>query len=477
LSRVTHIPVGPIDPRRFASVLSAAQYRDLLELISRSNTALRGRVIWNVNSTASGGGVAELLRPLLGYSRGAGVDARWAVIEGDPTFFAITKRLHNRLHGFRGDGGELGETEHALYLRALSGAAEELAPLVCAGDVVILHDPQTAGLVSAVKRTGAMVIWRCHVGRDRGNRYTRDAWNFLNRYTLAADAYVFSRPEYVWNSLPGEQTTIIQPSIDAFSPKNQDQSTAQTLAILSRAGIVPDHATEATFTRFDGTPGRVDRRAEMIEERPLDPEDPLVTQISRWDRLKDPVGVLSAFAEYVHGPTSAHLVLAGPAADSVSDDPEGAEVLASVRRVWERLPTDLRRHVHLASLPMDDQEENAAVVNALQRHSRVVLQKSLAEGFGLTVAEAMWKERPVVASRVGGIQDQIVDGESGVLISDPRRRDEFGSAIAGLLRHPRRAEAIGRAARLRVRDHFLGPHHLERYFQLLERLISGPGNG
>lgn len=473
LSRLTHVPVGPIDPHRFESVLSAPQYQDLLELIRRSHRALRGRVIWNVNSTASGGGVAELLRPLLGYSRAAGVDARWEVIDGDPAFFAVTKRLHNQLHGFRGDGGELGRAEHRVYSRALSGVAEELVPLVRAGDVVILHDPQTAGLIEAVKRTGAIVIWRCHVGRDRGNRYTGHAWEFLHGYTLGADAYVFSRPEFVWNGLSESLTAIIQPSIDAFSPKNQDQSPSQSLAILSRAGIVPDHATEATFTRFDGTPGRVDRRATMIQEAPLDPEDTLVTQISRWDRLKDPVGVLSAFAEYVHGPTGAHLVLAGPAADSVSDDPEGLEVLASVRRVWERLPTDLRRCVHLASLPMADQEENAAIVNALQRHSRIVVQKSLAEGFGLTVAEAMWKERPVVASRVGGIQDQIVDGESGILISDPRRRDEFGSAIAGLLTDPKRADAIGRAARLRVRDHFLGPYHLERYFRLIQRLIGG----
>jgi trehalose synthase len=464
--------VGPIDPHRFASVLTPAQYDDLLDLIGRGNRALRGRVIWNVNSTASGGGVVELLRPLLGYSRGAGVDARWVVINGDPDFFAVTKRLHNRLHGFNGDGGPLGETEHAVYTRTLDAVARKLSPLVRTGDVVILHDPQTAGLVEAVRQTGAAVIWRCHVGRDRGNRYTHDAWNFLRGYSIGADAYVFSRPEYVWPGIPRERTTIIQPSIDAFSPKNQDQDPGQSLAILSQAGIVPDHATEATFTRFDGTPGRVDRQARMVQESPLAPEDRLVTQISRWDRLKDPVGVLGAFTDHVARLTDAHLVLAGPAVESVSDDPEGAEVLTAVRGVWERLPHDMRRRVHLASLPMDDMEENAAIVNALQRRSSVVVQKSLAEGFGLTVAEAMWKERPMVASRVGGIQDQIVDGQSGVLISDARHLDEFGSAIVDLLLDPVRSRRIGRAARLRVRDHFLGPHHLERYFTLIEQLIG-----
>ncbi len=162
--------------------------------------------------------------------------------------------------------------------------------------------------------------------------------------------------------------------------------------------------------------------------------------------------------------------MAGPATESVSDDPEGAEVLAAVRSAWEQLPTRDRDRVHLVCLPMDDIEENAALVNALQRHSLVVVQKSLAEGFGLTVAEAMWKERPVVASGVGGIQDQIVDGESGILISRPDRLDEFGQAVAGLLRDRDRAARIGRAARERVRDQFLGPYHLERYFELIERL-------
>jgi trehalose synthase len=459
-----------MDPHQFESVLSAEQYRAFLDLIESGRRRLSGRVIWNVNSTARGGGVVELLRPLLGYSRGAGVDARWAVISGDPGFFAITKRLHNHLHGFHGDGGPLGPQEKREYEQTLAAAAEELVPFLRPEDVVILHDPQTAGLVDAVRRTGATVIWRCHVGRDRGNRYAHEAWEFLRPYVLGAHAFVFSRREFVWEGLPTDRVAVIPPSIDAFSPKNQAQTTKQALAILSRSGIVPDGTQEVTFTRSDGTPGRVDRRAEMVEERPLSRADRIVTQISRWDRLKDPLGVLSAFVETVSDATDAHLVLAGPATDSVSDDPEGAVVLTSVLGAWERLPGGVRGRVHLASLPMDDIEENAAIVNSLQRHSSVVVQKSLAEGFGLTVAEAMWKERAVVASRVGGIQDQIVDGESGILIAHPRQADEFGAAVADLLRDPDRAARIGRAARLRVRNNFLGPFHLGRYFDLIERL-------
>jgi trehalose synthase len=313
------------------------------------------------------------------------------------------------------------------------------------------------------------------VGRDRGNRYAHEAWDFLRRYCTGADAFVFSRAAFIWDGLPRERVAVIHPSIDAFSPKNQDQTVEQTLAILSRSGIVPDGTHEITFTRSDGTPGRVDRRASMVEMRPLSQDDRLVTQVSRWDRLKDPIGVLSAFAEHVCTATDAHLLLAGPSTEAVADDPEGGEVLREVQAAWERLPEERRERVHLASLPMEDLEENAAVVNAIQRHSDVVVQKSLAEGFGLTVAEAMWKRRPVVASGIGGIQEQIVDGESGMLVPHPHDLASFGSAVAALLRDQRRAEDIGRAARERVRAHFLGPDHLGRYFELIEQLMVERG--
>jgi trehalose synthase len=394
------------------------------------------------------------------------------VITGESDFFEVTKRLHNRLHGFEGDGGPLGAEEHAAYESTLAPCAAELIPLIRPSDVVILHDPQTAGLVEAVSATGAIVIWRCHVGRDHTHRYARQAWEFLRGYVVSADAFVFSRREFVWDGLPPERIAVIQPSIDAFSPKNQELSAEQSEAILSRSGIIPDHSRHVTFTRSDGSPGRVDRPAVIIEERSLEAGDRLITQVSRWDALKDPLGVLAAFAQHVSGHADAHLVLAGPATDSVSDDPEGAAVLASVHSAWHQLPAEIRGRVHLASLPMDDVEENAAIVNALQRRSDVVVQKSVAEGFGLTVAEAMWKGRPVVASSVGGIKDQIVDGESGVLITDPRDLEQFGRAIVELLGDPDGAARIGQAAYGRVRDHFLGPHHLGRYFDLIRRLVA-----
>ena len=460
-------------PERFASVVSPGEYEALLDLVEQAAREFHGRVIWNVNSTAKGGGVVEMLRPLLGYCRGAGVDARWAVISGEPDFFAITKRLHNRLHGFAGDGGPLGDAEREVYEQTLTASAEQLGELVHSRDIVILHDPQTAGLAAAVSKTGATVVWRCHVGLDAANDHAREAWDFLRGYVLGAHAFVFSRGGYAWEGLPRDRISVIRPSIDAFAPKNAEQDPEQSLAILATAGILADDVSAyPMFTRSDGTPGRVERRAEMLEEEPLAAEVPVVMQVSRWDQLKDPVGVVGAFAGHVASRSVAHLLMVGPSTAAVADDPEGAQVLDDVRTAWHDLPGPIRRRVHLCSLPMDDIEENAAIVNALQRHADVVVQKSVAEGFGLTVAEAMWKQRPVVASRIGGIRDQIEDGRSGVLLSDPRDLEQAGAAIAELLADGDRARELGIAAHRRVQQQFLGPHHLGRYFEVIHRVAS-----
>lgn len=472
LSAIQHIEVAPADPRRFVSVLSESGYQDMLTLIEEAVPALRDRIVWNVNSTARGGGVVELLRPLVSYCRGVGVDCRWTVISAQPEFFEITKRLHNRLHGFEGDGGELAVPQRATYERALAVCADELTPLVRKQDVVILHDPQTGGLVEAVKATGATVIWRCHVGLDHANARAREAWRFLRPYVAAADAYVFSRAAFAWEGLDTEKVAQIQPSIDVFSPKNEDLGERQISSILNQAGLVRAAGrVPPSFTRADGSTGRVRRRVAMTEAQALRPDDRVVTQVSRWDRLKDPLGVIQGFVDGPARLPSAHLLLVGPATESVADDPEGAGVFAAVCEAWAALPEASRRRVHLAALPMEDSEENAAIVNAIQRRSQVVVQKSLAEGFGLTVAEAMWKRRPMVASRIGGIQDQVENEVSGLLLDDPRDLVTFGELITQLLTDPERAARMGAVARAHVERSFLGPHHLGRYFDLIRRLI------
>jgi trehalose synthase len=197
-----------------------------------------------------------------------------------------------------------------------------------------------------------------------------------------------------------------------------------------------------------------------------------VVQVSRWDKLKDPAGVLEGFVRHVDGRLGAHLVLAGPAADSLSDDPEGEQVLRQVRDDWAGLPAAERARVHLACLPMDDMEENGAIVNALQRRADVLVQKSLAEGFGLTVTEAMWKSRPVVASGVGGIRDQITDRVNGLLVEDPEDLPAFGRAVQALLEDRDAASRMGAEAHRRVLDDYLAPRRLTQELELVDRVAA-----
>ena len=469
MSAITEVPVASAPPERFRELLGGDY--SLVERAVEAAQILEGRVVWHVNSTARGGGVAELLQSLLAYARGAGVDVRWLTIRGDSDFFRLTKRIHNNLHGAEGDGGDLGRAERDLYEHALLEAAADLTKLIQADDLVYLHDPQTAGLAPHIKARDLRVVWRCHVGLDTPTDLARRAWRFLAPHLEDVDAYVFSRKAFVWEGLDEDRLWVVPPSIDAFSPKNQDLEFAEWDAILARLGLVVDGGAPPVFHRHDGSQARVDRQAELDQDGPVPHGAPLLTQVSRWDRLKDPVGVLRGFAEHLRHP-EAHLLLAGPSVAGVSDDPEGAEVLAEVLAAREALEPGVRARVHLASLPMEDVEENAAMVNAIQRRSDIVIQKSLAEGFGLTVAEAMWKARPVVASRIGGIQDQIVDGESGLLIDDPTDPAQMAAACDSLLEDPGRASAIGAAARERVRSEFLGSRHLVQYMELIERMLN-----
>jgi trehalose synthase len=473
---LTEVHLDALLPERFRELIGD-RFDELVPLIARSRSELEGRAIWHINSTARGGGVAEMLRSYLAYVRGAGVDVRWTVTKGNPAFFEVTKRLHNNMHGDPGDGGQLGEAERRIYQSTLAEATAELGDLVRRGDIVFLHDPQTAGMVAPTRELGASVVWRCHVGVDQPNGLVRRAWEFLRPELKEADALVFSRQRFVWDGLGNQRIWIMPPTIDAFSPKNQEMDAETVAAVLGTIGLGPERSEPApTFQRPDGAPARVNRKATIVQGEPLPSKAPVVAQVSRWDRLKDPVGLLVCFAEHVADPGS-HLVIAGPDVAAVDDDPEGTEVLNEVTAALAQMPEAIRARVHLVSLPMDDLDENAAMVNALQRRADVIVQKSTAEGFGLTVAEAMWKEKPVVAGRVGGIQDQVVDGESGLLVDDPRDLAAVGAAIDELLTDPKRAAQIGRAAKVRVIEEFLQIRRLLEYFEHIEELLKTKGTG
>jgi trehalose synthase len=475
------VKIEPADPYRFREVIGNSdsvlddEWSEFEGAMRCGREVLRGRTVWNVNSTAAGGGVAEMLRSLMAYARGAGVDARWVVVPGTPEFFQVTKRLHNLMHGEPGDGGRLDEAARAVYLGVNRRNAEGLAARVRPDDVVILHDPQTAGMVHALKRRGALVIWRSHIGTEQPNELVDAAWHFLLPHAQAADARVFSRHAYVPPCLRSMPTGVIAPSIDPLSPKNQPMALPVVHAVLHRAGLVDGLApvAEPVFRRGNGAIGRVTRACQVIREGgPPALGTPLIVQVSRWDRLKDPVGVMLGFAHHAVGTSDAHLLLAGPVVEGVADDPEGMQTLVETVAAWRRLPPATRRRIHLACLPMDDLEENAAVVNALQRHAAVVVQKSLREGFGLTVTEAMWKGRPVVASKLGGVRKQVEDGISGLLVEDPSDLAAFGALLRRVLRDATLARRLGEAAYRRARQRFLHTHHLAMWVTFLARLLG-----
>jgi trehalose synthase len=473
-AREVHVSSLPLE--RLRAVIGPEAWERFEVGLRRAHELLEGRRIWNVNSTSSGGGVAELLWSWVGLARGVGIDMGWLTIAGSADFFTLTKRLHNYLHGELDDGGGLGEAERAVFDRVSRENAESVIAQMGPDDIAFLHDPQAAGLIPHVVAAGRTVVWRCHIGADDRNQLTAAGWDFLAPYVTEADAVVFSRQAFVPGICEGMVTAIVAPSIDPFTPKNQEMEPERVRAILRRAGLLAlegDDGVEPDYRRPDGSQAQVERGCQVVAQGELPGADArLVVQVSRWDRLKDPAGVMHGFAEVLAAGHDAWLVLAGPSLGSVIDDPDGATVLSEVEAEWRRLPDPFRLRILLACLPMDDLDENGAIVNALQRQAAVVVQKSLKEGFGLTVTEAMWKARPVVATATGGIEDQIEDGVSGVLLQNPLDLKTFAAAVGDLLADPERAAAIGKAARESVRANFLEDRHTLQYVELLGRLLK-----
>ncbi len=474
VSQLEQVEVDALDAARFEPLVGPERMARFEAVAEQTRERLAGRAVVSVNSTAVGGGVAEMLQTLLAYARGAGVDARWLVIQGDPDFFAVTKRIHNGLYGGPGDGGALGLDERAHYEAIENENARGLLDRMPPDAVVLLHDPQTAGMAPALRRAGNVVLWRCHVGLDEPNEWSGRAWAFLRPYLEEVDGYVFSRAALAPPWADAAKTFVVLPSIDPFSAKNEPMSDRNVRLALGYVGLVEGTADPPVvpFTRRDGSRGRITRRADVLQLGPAPPAGaPLVVQASRWDGMKDMAGVMEGFVSHVDPALGAHLVLAGPAVTGVADDPEAADVHDDCIDPWRQLPHEARSRVHLACTPMADPDEAAAIVNALQRRATVVVQKSLAEGFGLTVAEAMWKSRPVVASAVGGIVDQIEHGEQGLLLADPHDQEAFGAAVERLLREPLEAARMGRSGHERAARELLGDTHLALYAHVLERLL------
>ncbi|HKD96377.1 MAG TPA: hypothetical protein VKB69_02130, partial [Micromonosporaceae bacterium] len=364
----------PIVPRRItqlADLVGASRVARVTTVAQRLLERVGPRTLWHVNSTATGGGVAEMLHALLGYVVDLGVETRWVVIDADGDFFALTKRLHNRLHGAP-TGHGFDDADRSLFDAVSARNADTLVAAVRPGDMVVLHDPQTAGLAPALVKHGATVVWRCHIGIDRQTPVSLDAWDFLRADILPAQAHVFSRATYRPDFLPAATTAVIPPSIDPFAIKHQELDAPTVIAILQAAGLLvgkPD--CPPVYAARDGSSAVVVRGAEVVADELPRPGVPLAAQVSRWDRLKDMAGVMKAFAEHVVPSGPGYLILAGPQINGVADDPEGAEVYNECLTAWRELPLDARRRVMLANLPMADVDENAVMVNALQRYATV----------------------------------------------------------------------------------------------------------
>lgn len=380
----------------------------------------------HVNATATGGGVAELLHGLVAAQAEAGQRVGWAVIGGDAEFFAFTKGLHHLLHGRTGT--RVTDAAVAHYRAVLRPQAHWLADRLGPGDVVVLHDPQTLGMAPPLAATGARVVWHCHIGTDQaGASGPALVWREFIPELSTVDAVVTTLAGFA-PPVPEARRFVAAPAIDPRSPKNRELATDEVARWLDEIGLTDRTADNPLAT--------------VEQAEPMPRSARMVLQVSRWDPLKDMPGVLRCLPGL---PGDVHLVLAGTNPEEIPDDPEGRAVLAEVRAARDELPAAVRRRVHLVRTSLRDAHRAALLINALQRRADVVVQKSLAEGFGLTVTEAMVKRRAVVAGNVGGLRQQIVSGDTGLLV-DPADLPAVTAAVRGLLADPDRRRRLGARA-------------------------------
>jgi len=386
--------------------------------LQQLSESLQGMRVVHVNSTKEGGGVAEILHKLVPLMNELGIDTRWEVIEGESNFYQCTKSFHNSLQG---NAVHI----HPKLLHAFEKTnrrnAERLGSLLTEADIVFIHDPQPAPLLSMCPQRRGKWVWRCHIDVSRPYR---PVWKYLSRFVNGYDASIFSMPDFA-RPLP-HPGYLIPPSIDPLSDKNVE--------------LVPEEVAKV-YASFG-----------------IDAERPMILQVSRFDRFKDPIGVVEAYRLAKKFVPSLQLVLAGGGA---SDDPEGEEVYREVQRT-----ADGDADVHVLLLPPDAHR----TINALQRAAVVVLQKSIREGFGLTVTEAMWKSKPVIGGDTGGIRLQVIDHHTGFLVNTP---EGAASRVRYLLRRTEKLAEMGAKARGLVRDNFLLTRQLREYLTLIVGLLHG----
>lgn len=390
---------------------------EIIDELRQMASVLKGMKIVHINSTKFGGGVAEILTTMTHLTSALGIETRWEVINGTSDFFECTKGFHNSLQGYKHTipSSKLLQVYEQVNLEN----AEILKPILNEADFVFIHDPQPAALIKSFPQRKNKWIWRCHIDLSNPDRFI---WKYLRNFVMHYDASIFSLANFA-QQLP-HPLYLIPPSIDPLSEKNMEISEEEINNIHSRFNI--------------------------------DPQRPMLLQVSRFDRFKDPLGVIKAYQlvkKFKHG---VQLVLAGGGAP---DDPEGEAILNEVKNAAENDPD-----IHILYLPPDSHR----TINALQRAADIVLQKSIKEGFGLTVTEALWKKKPVIGGNTGGIRLQVFDYNTGFLVNTPE-----GAAyrIRYLLQNPKMMKEIGQKGHQFVRDNFLITRHLRDYLTLIIALI------
>lgn len=449
---------------------------------------LAGRHVWMVNSTARGGGVAEMLPTQIALLRELGVDADWLVISTDrQEFFGFTKRLHNLIHG-EGDP-EISRSERELYDAVSRENADAMRDMLSPDDILVVHDPQPLGAGAALKEElGVHTVWRCHIGLDEHVPQTIAAWRFMRPFAETYDQAVFSAPEYIPGYLAG-RVAIIHPAIDPLSEKNRDLPLHKLVGIIWNADLGvqsgPILTADYDFKAMRLQPDGSFDFATMPEDIGL-LSRPIITQVSRWDRLKGFRPLMQGFRELklrlsngVKDPVHrrrlelVRLVLAGPDPASVQDDPEGLQVIEELVEDYVAFEPDIQADIALVSLPMESAHFNALMVNAIQRASTIVVQNSLREGFGLTVTEAMWKQKAVLGnSRAVGLRQQIRDRIDGCMITDPEDTTEIAATLNEMLADPAGRDTWGNAAQRHVHEEFLVLSQISHWLHVLAEVVD-----
>ncbi len=391
---------------------------EVIDQLHQLSSLLKNIRVVHVNSTREGGGVAEILHKLVPLKKELGLDVSWEVIDGNSDFFKATKGFHNALQGHK---LEIPDTLLKAYEKTNEQNAEKLRSKLMDADIVFIHDPQPAPLMNLFPDRKGKWIWRCHIDASRPNRIV---WRYLRDFIKGYDASIFSLAAFA-QPLPHPEY-LIPPSIDPLSEKNIELEDSEVISTVSGLGI--------------------------------DTDRPFMLQVSRFDSFKDPIGVIKAYRLTKRFAPTIQLVLAGGEA---ADDPESQAVLEGVRTAANN-----DKDIHILLLPADAHR----VINALQRAAYIVLQKSIREGFGLTVTEAMWKGKPVIGGDTGGIRIQVVNHHTGFLVKSPE-----GVALRAryLLFHDEKRLEMGRKAKAFVKDNFLLTRHLREYLTIMVSLIHG----